>query len=358
MDTRTSDIELWRPPSVVHDDREMEVWNAIISYAGRSVPLGNANASMEFRSASRPASTTSIGVIELDDGTWVGTVIRSFPFAEMYGVDIDIAELSKLPDALRNSLEEGMVATLWSAIPDHRMGTFRFVGTGLLDEISEQIDVQDWQWLDIRLEGVTPVSTVVSVGMPISAFVRAVSGGKLAPAQFGNTIATLLTMEASFTLGSVSLTLDELAKLRSGDIVALPKLSDEILIRANWTSYSLCRAEEGWLCVSRQAVERYRLDPDIIKGSSMTGVLENTAGNSTDFGDLSIVIDFDLGRVTVPLSAIQSWQPGSIVPLDLPPADNGVEVTIRANGQLIGNGDLVRIDDRVAVRLTRLSIGR
>jgi len=35
-----------------------------------------------------------------------------------------------------------------------------------------------------------------------------------------------------------------------------------------------------------------------------------------------------------------------------------VEVTIRANGDVIGSGDLVRIDHRVAVRITRLFLRR
>lgn len=70
---------------------------------------------------------------------------------------------------------------------------------------------------------------------------------------------------------------------------------------------------------------------------------------------LAIVVDFDLGSLTVPLAAIESWQPGAVIPLNPPVASDGVEVTVRANGQIVGVGDLVQIDDRVAVRLTRLT---
>jgi flagellar motor switch/type III secretory pathway protein FliN len=58
--------------------------------------------------------------------------------------------------------------------------------------------------------------------------------------------------------------------------------------------------------------------------------------------------------MNIPLAQVQSWQRGAVVALDPPPLNEGVEVSIRANGQLIGIGDLVRIDNRVGVRITRL----
>jgi flagellar motor switch/type III secretory pathway protein FliN len=86
----------------------------------------------------------------------------------------------------------------------------------------------------------------------------------------------------------------------------------------------------------------------------MSNTTNNSKASNMDAGDLGVIIDFDLGRMTVPLAQVQSWQPGMVVPLELPSAEDGVEITVRANGQIIGTGDLVRIDDRIAVRLNRL----
>ena len=70
---------------------------------------------------------------------------------------------------------------------------------------------------------------------------------------------------------------------------------------------------------------------------------------------LGVVIDFDLGRMSIPLVQIETWQPGTVVTLEPPALDAGVEVTIRANGQIqFDAGSFVRIDDRISVRITRL----
>ena len=73
---------------------------------------------------------------------------------------------------------------------------------------------------------------------------------------------------------------------------------------------------------------------------------------------LPVVLDFDLGRTTVTVAELESWQPGAVIALDLPAPGDGVEVTVRANGAVVGVGDLVRIDDRVGVRLTRLAFAQ
>ena len=69
---------------------------------------------------------------------------------------------------------------------------------------------------------------------------------------------------------------------------------------------------------------------------------------------LEVMVDFDLGRTAVSLADLESWKAGSVVKLDPPARGEGVEVTLRANGQVIGTGDLVKIDDRLGVRISRL----
>lgn len=81
-----------------------------------------------------------------------------------------------------------------------------------------------------------------------------------------------------------------------------------------------------------------------------------TEGDGLAIGDLRIAIDFDIGRRMVPVGELSAWQPGAIVQLDPPAIADGVEVTIRANGDIVGSGDIVRVDDRLAVRITRLSL--
>ncbi len=70
---------------------------------------------------------------------------------------------------------------------------------------------------------------------------------------------------------------------------------------------------------------------------------------------LPVSVDVDVGSVEVPLADLESWRAGSILPLPIPALDQGVAVTLRVAGRMIATGDLVKIDDRIAVRLTRLT---
>lgn len=70
--------------------------------------------------------------------------------------------------------------------------------------------------------------------------------------------------------------------------------------------------------------------------------------------DLGITVDFDIGERDFTLAELETWQPGAIVPLDPPALQDRVEVTLRANGRTIATGDLIAIDDRLAVRLSKL----
>lgn len=69
---------------------------------------------------------------------------------------------------------------------------------------------------------------------------------------------------------------------------------------------------------------------------------------------LRVTLVFEIGRRTIPLSELANWREGALVELDPPAAEAGMEVTIRSNGDVVGTGDLVMIDDRCAVRITRL----
>lgn len=70
--------------------------------------------------------------------------------------------------------------------------------------------------------------------------------------------------------------------------------------------------------------------------------------------DLGITVDFDIGERDFTLAEIETWQPGAVVALEPPALAGRVEVTLGVNGRAIAVGDLVAIDDRLAVRLSRL----
>ena len=81
-------------------------------------------------------------------------------------------------------------------------------------------------------------------------------------------------------------------------------------------------------------------------------------GDTADAPDETVGLDavpvqlsFDLGELTLPLAELQQLVPGQSFNLGRPLAG---AVRVRANGALVGHGELVEIDGRLGVALTRI----
>ncbi len=77
---------------------------------------------------------------------------------------------------------------------------------------------------------------------------------------------------------------------------------------------------------------------------------ENTASDQIDIaGKLPVSLDFELGQVSVTVAELQRLQAGYV--FELPQPIEGASVTIRANDQAIGRGELVAAGDTLGVRV-------
>ncbi|WP_174769730.1 type III secretion system cytoplasmic ring protein SctQ [Paraburkholderia bonniea] len=66
-----------------------------------------------------------------------------------------------------------------------------------------------------------------------------------------------------------------------------------------------------------------------------------------------VTLDFDLGSCNMPLSQLRTLTPGSVIELERPLSE---AVSIRANGVLLGIGELVDIDGRLGVSIVRIAL--
>ncbi len=81
---------------------------------------------------------------------------------------------------------------------------------------------------------------------------------------------------------------------------------------------------------------------------------ESLAPPETPLHDLQVTLVFELARQAATLRDVQSLAPGHVIELG-PLAER--HVSVLANGAKIGEGEIVRVGDATAVRLTRLAAG-
>ena len=64
---------------------------------------------------------------------------------------------------------------------------------------------------------------------------------------------------------------------------------------------------------------------------------------------LPVEVAFEIGRMQLPLGKLAELQPGYV--FQVPAQLEGANVTIRANGEAVGQGELVSVGDTLGVRL-------
>jgi flagellar motor switch/type III secretory pathway protein FliN len=67
---------------------------------------------------------------------------------------------------------------------------------------------------------------------------------------------------------------------------------------------------------------------------------------------LPVVVAFEIASMEIPIGQLATWSPGALVDFGLADVSAGLPVTLRIGGRQLARGDLVRIDDRFAVRLS------
>lgn len=96
-----------------------------------------------------------------------------------------------------------------------------------------------------------------------------------------------------------------------------------------------------WIVSSDQADE----------GGDPAAIVPREAG----LDELQVILVFELGRRTLPMAEVVGLAAGHVI--ELGPVE-GAAVSVLANGARLGRGEMVRVGDTLAVRLTQLGTGR
>ena len=141
------------------------------------------------------------------------------------------------------------------------------------------------------------------------------------------------------SFGKTRLTLSQFDQLELGDVVFF----DDCYIAQH----------QVLLQVSSQNLWRGQLDNTTLhiqeKESNMNDI--NSSEALTDHQQLPIELTFDVGQQTITLEQLNALQPGFTFELNQPVSN---PVTMRANGKIIGECELVNINERLGVRVLEL----
>ena len=159
-----------------------------------------------------------------------------------------------------------------------------------------------------------------------------------------------LPLTLRLQLGMLRLPLATLATLRTGDVLLTPLVDPgEVTVRL----------APGWFCRARRDASRLTLisrwETEMAEQhpspSPPSGETAGAAESSAAFDQLEVDLRFDLGAVSISLAELKTVGPGYVFELD-----RALDrlVTLQVNGQPMGVGELVEVDQRVGVRLVEL----
>lgn len=329
------------------------LWSALASLAGEPVTFGATEVTFALADAPSPAAV--VAAVATRTGLRALVRLADFPFKAQFGIDLGEADVEALPAALRRAILEGVVDLVWSAVPDAGLGALSVTGVGPLGEQSGHLAPAATRWLSVTVRGVASGTVGLLVGLEAAALARWIGTGRIAPQRVWAALKSRVDVEAVHRLGRLALPAADLRGLGPGDLIVMPALpADRAEVVVDGIVFELARAGDRWAVAGRHRDGRA---PAPANGGPTLNDATHSGG-TLDIQALPVTLEFEIGRTTLPLADLEAWQVGATVPIGVPERAAGVEVTIRANGAVVGLGDLVKIDERLAVRLTRLFITR
>ncbi|MCE9830585.1 type III secretion system cytoplasmic ring protein SctQ [Vibrio diabolicus] len=148
-----------------------------------------------------------------------------------------------------------------------------------------------------------------------------------------------LALPVWLSLGKTHLMLSEFNSLELGDVIFF----DDCYIAQQQAIFQ----------VSNQNLWRCQLDDQILhiieKETNMNDL--NTSEMLTDHQQLPVELTFDIGHQTITLEQLNQLQPGYVFELNQPVSK---PVTLRANGKIVGECELVNVNEHLGVRVLEL----
>jgi flagellar motor switch/type III secretory pathway protein FliN len=338
-------------PSAAGPLHATAIWNALLTHAGAALPMANGAARLTFAPSDPPPGDALCLRTRTGDSSPLFIVPRAFPFKATFGVDLTVESFPDLPSVLSTALVEGIVATIRPLLGEHQGLIAAGAVVTSLSIAGAEATGRATTWLDVRIDGLAKEPVMLSIGGDLLRLAVHLFGEGLLPAPVMNGLGRTIRVPIAVTLARLELSRHEIAALDVGDLLVLGADTAPSL-RSHNRFYRLTETPQGWVIA---ALDDWNVGQVLRERTPrMQNEGPDGGGGATVVAGLPFSVDVDVATLDVSLADLEAWRAGSLIPLPIPAVGQGVPVTLSVAGRRIANGDLVRIDDRLAVRLTRL----
>jgi type III secretion protein Q len=151
-------------------------------------------------------------------------------------------------------------------------------------------------------------------------------------------------------LGDVTLPMAALRSLGRQDVLRPDNIIDP-QTPTLWLRADSCHAARGRLQGQSLVIESILENNPPMSKPKTSGPAEDLPALA-NLDELEVRVSFDLGEMTLRMGELAALQPGQVLTLDVSPPRL---VSIRANGRLVGRGELVRVGEEVGVRVLEMA---
>ncbi len=165
---------------------------------------------------------------------------------------------------------------------------------------------------------------------------------------------TALPITLYMGVGETDLSISQLSQLKQGDVVFFSRslmTRDEVLTLRTESVHGPWWVLRGRLDDTSVHILQSAHTMSSTDTPQDTELADDAATTTLDLQSIPIRVSFDLGHTTLTLGEMQSLQPGEVLQMARTVDEY---VTIRANGAAIGTGQLVDIDGRLGVSISKL----
>ncbi|MEL6840632.1 MAG: FliM/FliN family flagellar motor switch protein [Pseudomonadota bacterium] len=342
--------QAWIPPDSGLGHGDLPLWNMAMTHMGAPLPLGDTGASLRLSPIAAPHVTGPLHALQSGKGQTLYVHLDAFPYQDLLGVDFDLDAASDLPRDLADAIYAGSAEFLLHAFPDALTAGMTYQ-TIVADEVPQ---ADDLKWFAAALDGLSKTSVFFSLGATADDICAFLHDKVRQPRPVLTALRETLDVTMHRVVGRARLDLDDVRNLGLGDFIVLEDAtSADLALHCEDRTYYFETVEEGWRCTAVHPFEDIRKIPAMDDAPSDPQDLSTEAAPAIA-DHVSTVLTFECGEARVTLAELEGFQTGAIVPLPDQLTKDGVQVTIRAGAQPIATGEIVQIDDRIAVRISQL----